>query len=77
MALALHSKMWWVLWINGILMILGGLILVTVPLMAAFAWLFLFGIMLSVAGVLGLFGAFFGLSHGIRSVTHLLDRFWR
>lgn len=66
---ALHSKMWWVLWINGILLILGGVVLVTVPLLAAFAWLYIFGIMLALAGVFGLFGAFFGLSHGIHSVT--------
>jgi uncharacterized membrane protein HdeD (DUF308 family) len=61
--------MWWVLWINGILLVLAGLILATVPMMAAFAWLYIFGIMLAIAGVLGLFGAFFGLSHGIHSVT--------
>lgn len=65
---ALRATKWWVLWINGILLILGGLLLVTVPVMAAFAWLFLFGIMLSVAGVFGLFGAFVGMSHGVRSV---------
>ncbi len=65
---ALKSTMWWVLWINGILLILGGLVLITVPVMAVFAWLFVFGIMLSIAGVLGLFSAFVGLSHGIRSV---------
>ena len=53
--------MWWVLWINGILLVLAGLILATVPMMAAFAWLYIFGIMLAIAGVLGLFGAFFGL----------------
>ena len=69
MSPALHSKMWWVLWINGILLVLAGLILATVPMMAAFAWLYIFGIMLAIAGVLGLFGAFFGLSHGIHSVT--------
>jgi len=63
-----RSRLWWVLWVNGLMLILGGLMLIAVPIAATFAWLFIFGIMLAVAGVMGLFGAFTGLAHGVRSV---------
>ncbi|MCE9620212.1 MAG: DUF308 domain-containing protein [Planctomycetes bacterium] len=65
---SLRNTQWWMIALNGVLLLLGGAALVFVPFLAAFTFAAGFGLILVVIGVMSLFAALRTMGHSQHSL---------
>jgi uncharacterized membrane protein HdeD (DUF308 family) len=63
-----YATHWWLVALNGALLVLGGAALVAVPFLAAFTIAAGFGLFLAAVGIVGLYAALRSMGHGQHSL---------